>query len=100
MVYFPQRDLRLGVRGEMTTNESCSSSCSLPTPAQDLAQEDESSSDTESDTSPVDTTDSPAYKPGTIDQHGKSFIHPRLSWKLLECKAMMYNDAICLGQHP
>ena len=88
----------------MTTNESYGSSCSLPTPAQDLAQEDESSSDTESDTSPVvseDTTDYPDYgQPGTIDQHGKSFIHPRLSCKLLECKAMMYHDAICLGQHP
>ena len=87
----------------MTTNEPCGSSCGLPTPAQDLAQEDESSSDTESDTSPVvseDTTDYHSDSPGTIDQHGKSFIRPHLSCKLLECKAMMYHDAICLGQHP
>ena len=45
----------------MTTDDSCSSSCWLPPPAQDLVQGDESSSD---------CIDYPV-EPGIIGQHGK-----------------------------
>ena len=48
----------------MTNNDSRSSSCGLPPLAQDLAQDDESSSDS------IDYS----VKPGAIGQHGKPFI--------------------------
>ena len=71
----------------MTTNETCGSSCSLPTPAQDLAQEDESSSDTSRVVS-EDTTD--YHSPGTIDQHGKSSVYT--STFILQTARMLGND--------